>query len=153
MNRQIGQPHHQQQHRPSQAQGGGLGGQSILQAQRQALQSHIAAQSEEAPGLSEAIELPDIKSEYSDSDDEDRDSSKQALPSWAQSPEIRNALREQESHNPDDIFGPMKPLSMEEVFRARAGKFRARSSSANWGGTDRLTPQEESDYARRMGFK
>ena len=63
MNRQIGQPH-QQQHRPSQAQGGGgLGGQSILQAQRQALQSHIAAQSEEAPGLSEAIELPDIKSE------------------------------------------------------------------------------------------
>jgi len=90
---------------------------------------------------------------YSDSDDEDRDSSKQALPSWAQSPEIRNALREQESHNPDDIFGPMKPLSMEEVFRARAGKFRARSSSANWGGTDRLTPQEESDYARRMGFK
>jgi hypothetical protein len=41
---------------------------------------------------------------------------------------------------------------MEETFRARAGKFRARSSSANWGGQDRLTPQEELEYARRMGF-
>lgn len=72
---------------------------------------------------------------------------------WAQSPALKTALREQETHNPDDVFGPMKALSMEEVFRARAGKFRARSSSANWNGADRLTVQEEMDYARRMGFK
>ena len=127
----------------------------LLAQQRQALQSHIASQNIQPSDAaeSEAIELPDIKSEYSDSDDEDRPNKGASLPAWAQSPEIRSALREQESFNPDDVFGPMKPLSMEEVFRARAGKFRARSSSANWGGQDRLTEREEMEYARRMGFK
>jgi hypothetical protein len=52
------QQQQQQQHRPSQAQGA-----SVLAAQRQMLQNHINAQNEEVPGQSEAIELPDIKSE------------------------------------------------------------------------------------------
>lgn len=138
--------------RTSQAQASSsASAQSVLQAQRQALQSHILAQNDEYAGQSEAIELPDIKSEYSDSDDEDRP--KTEVASWAQSPDIRAAMKEQEAHNPDDIFGPMRPLSMEEVFRARAGKFRARSSSANWGGQDGVTPQEELEYAKRMGWK
>lgn len=51
---------HQQMHRTSQAQ-------SVLLQQRQQLQSHLLAQqqaaSEEYAGQSEAIELPDIKSE------------------------------------------------------------------------------------------
>ena len=42
---------------------------------------------------------------------------------------------------------------MEELFKVRQGKFRARSSSANWSGGDRLTRTEEVDYARRMGFR
>lgn len=41
---------------------------------------------------------------------------------------------------------------MDELFKARQGKFRARTSSANWSGADRLTEAEEREYARRMGF-
>ena len=55
--------------------------------------------------------------------------------------------------NPDEIFGPIKPLNMEELFKVRNGKFRARTSSANWNGGDRLTRAEEMEYAKRMGFK
>ncbi|KIM48213.1 hypothetical protein M413DRAFT_225123 [Hebeloma cylindrosporum] len=101
---------------------------------------------------SESIELPDINSEYSDSDDEDRVRTFDP-PEWAQSPELRQALEMQSTINPDDIFGAVRPLRMEEIFKTRTSRFRARTSSANWTGTDRLTIQEEKDYARRMGFK
>ncbi|EIW64703.1 uncharacterized protein TRAVEDRAFT_68460 [Trametes versicolor FP-101664 SS1] len=102
---------------------------------------------------SESIELPDINSEYSDSDDEDRPSRKRALPDWAQSPDIAAALQQQSTINPDDIFGRIGPLRMEEIFRTRQSRFRARTSSANWTGTDELTAEEEREYARRMGFR
>ncbi|KAJ7786297.1 hypothetical protein B0H16DRAFT_26347 [Mycena metata] len=101
---------------------------------------------------SESIELPDINSEYSDSDDEDRPRTFDP-PSWAQSPDLRQALQMQSTINPDDIFGAIRPLRMDEVFRNRTGRFRARTSSANWTGTDRLTAEEEREYARRMGFR
>lgn len=142
-----------QNNRASQAQGA-----QVLQAQRQALQSQLSkSQGNQSPhgdrpGDSEAIELADIDSEYSDSDDEDRPRSGKDAPPWAQSPEIRNALKQQETHNPDDIFGRMKPIVMDEVFRARAGKFRARTSSANWT-NDGVTPQEELAYGKRMGWE
>lgn len=100
----------------------------------------------------ESIELPDINSEYSDSDDEDRKRTFDP-PNWAQSPELRQALEIQSTINPDDIFGAVRPLRMEEIFKTRTSRFRARTSSANWTGTDRLTVQEEVEYARRMGFK
>jgi len=101
---------------------------------------------------SENIELPDINSEYSDSDDEDRPRTFDP-PDWAQSPELRQQLHMQSTVNPDDIFGPIRPLKMEEVFRTRQSRFRARTSSANWTGNDRLTVEEENEYARRMGFR
>lgn len=101
---------------------------------------------------SESIELPDINSEYSDSEDEDRVRTFDP-PDWAQSPELRQALEMQSTINPDDIFGAVRPLKMEELFKTRTSRFRARTSSANWTGADRLTMQEESAYARRMGFK
>lgn len=101
---------------------------------------------------SESIELPEVDSEYSDSDDEDR-VKKFDPPHWAQSPELRQALVDQSSINPDDIFGPIRPLRMEEIFRSRNNRFRARTSSANWVGTDQLTLEEEREYARRMGFR
>ncbi|KAF8905573.1 hypothetical protein CPB84DRAFT_1745501 [Gymnopilus junonius] len=109
-------------------------------------------QSQMAALPSESIELPDINSEYSDSDDEDRVRTFDP-PDWAQSPELRQALEMQSTINPDDIFGAVRPLKMEEIFKTRTSRFRARTSSANWTGTDRLTLQEEKDYARRMGFK
>ncbi|ORY31862.1 hypothetical protein BCR39DRAFT_456227, partial [Naematelia encephala] len=101
---------------------------------------------------SEDIVLPDIASEYSNSDDESNASPDFKRPAWAESPALRAALEAQATRNPDDLFGEIKPVSMEELFKVRQGKFRARTSSANWGGGDRLTRMEEVDYARRMGF-
>lgn len=101
---------------------------------------------------SESIELPDINSEYSDSDDEDRPRTFDP-PNWAQSPELRQALEMQSGINPDDIFGAVRPLKMEEIFKTKTSRFRARTSSANWTGSDRLTVEEEREYARRMGFR
>jgi hypothetical protein len=101
---------------------------------------------------SEDIELPEINSEYSDSEDEDRVRTFNP-PEWAQSPELRQALEMQSTMNPDDIFGAVRPLKMEEIFKSRTSRFRARTSSANWTGTDRLTMKEQGEYARRMGFK
>ncbi|KAJ7634294.1 hypothetical protein DFH06DRAFT_1003774 [Mycena polygramma] len=101
---------------------------------------------------SESIELPDVNSEYSDSDDEDRPRTFDP-PSWAQSPDLRQALEVQSTINPDEVFGAIRPLKMDELFRNRTGRFRARTSSANWTGTDRLTVEEEHEYARRMGFR
>ncbi|KAG7450528.1 uncharacterized protein BT62DRAFT_927808 [Guyanagaster necrorhizus] len=123
----------------------------------QLLQSQMAArakaQIEAATVPSESIELPDVPSEYSDSDDEERKIKARELPLWAQSPELRQALENQATINPDDIFGPVPVLRMEEVFRTRTSRFRARTSSANWVGTDRLTQEEQTDYVRRMGYK
>ncbi|THH34076.1 hypothetical protein EUX98_g104 [Antrodiella citrinella] len=101
---------------------------------------------------SESIELPEINSEYSDSDDEDRPK-KFDPPSWAQSPELRQTLQQQSTMNPDDIFGQIRPLRMEEIFRTRTSRFRARTSSANWSGADQLTAEEEKAYEKRMGYR
>ncbi|EJU01987.1 hypothetical protein DACRYDRAFT_89017 [Dacryopinax primogenitus] len=118
------------------------------QAQIQAAQVQVE---EQARVASEQIDLPDIATEYSDSDDEDRVRN-YTIPHWANSPELRNQLQAQSNINPDSIFGAIRPLHMDEIFRSRQSRFRARTSSANWIGQDRLTPQEEMDYARRMGF-
>ena len=120
-------------------------------AARAKAQLRAAEQVNEPPVTpSESIELPDINSEYSDSEDEDRQRTFDP-PDWAQSPELREALQQQSTINPDDIFGAIRPLKMEELFKSR--RFRARTSSANWAGADRLTAEEEREYARRMGFK
>lgn len=123
---------------------------AVLQQSRAALQAQLDQKALDME--SEAIELPDIASEYSDSDDSEKEDDFKR-PGWAGTPELRNALKAQASINPDDLFGPIRPLNMEELFNARQGKFRARTSSANWSGADRLTEQEEREYARRMGFR
>jgi hypothetical protein len=98
---------------------------------------------------SENIELPDIASEYSDSDDEDK---KLKQPGWTQSPDVREQLNQQRMINPDDVFGTIPELQMAELFKTTT-KFRARTSSANWAGGDRLTAEEEREYALRMGYE
>lgn len=126
----------------------------VMQAQMAArVKAQLQAAKQVEPEVaSESIELPDINSDYSDSEDEDRPRTFDP-PGWAQSPELRQALQLQSTVNPDDIFGAIRPLRMEEVFRTRTSRFRARTSSANWSGTDRLTVEEETEYARRMGFR
>lgn len=124
----------------------------IQMAARAKAQLQAAKQAAEPTVQSESIELPDINSEYSDSEDEDRPRTFDP-PDWAQSPELRQALQVQSTINPDDIFGAIRPLRMEELFKTRTSRFRARTSSANWTGSDRLTAEEEREYARRMGFR
>ncbi|KAF8274081.1 hypothetical protein EI94DRAFT_1714691 [Lactarius quietus] len=94
----------------------------------------------------------DAEPPYSDSEDENR-ARKFDAPEWTQSPELRAALESQSRVNPDDIFGPVRPLRMEDIFRTRTSRFRARTSSANWSGPDGLKQEEEREYARRMGFR
>jgi Inner centromere protein, ARK binding region len=127
---------------------------TLVQSQMAArVKAQINAAKRVEPAIpSENIELPEINSEYSDSEDEDRVRTFDP-PEWAQSPELRQALEMQSTLNPDDIFGAVRPLRMEEIFKSRTSRFRARTSSANWTGADRLTMQEEKEYARRMGFK
>lgn len=98
----------------------------------------------------ENIELPEIDTD--DEDDEDGGGHGMVAP-WVESPELRMALLRQETLDPTDIFGPPRPLNMEEVFskkKDRWHKFRARTSSANWSGLDRLTEEDiQKDMAAR----
>jgi hypothetical protein len=90
----------------------------------------------------EHIELPDI---HTDSEDEDSDDEKFEVPQWAESPFLNEALRQQQLVDPQQIFGPIAPLRMEELFKDnkdRLKKLRVRGSSAHWGGPDRLTDSE-----------
>ncbi|TLD12187.1 uncharacterized protein PgNI_03648 [Pyricularia grisea] len=88
----------------------------------------------------EAIELPEIQTDEDDSDEEDQ----VAVADWANSPDLRRALMRQETIDPMQVFGPPAPINMEEVFKGgnRQAKFRARTSSANWDGGDRLTEED-----------
>ncbi|WVQ65352.1 uncharacterized protein L199_003528 [Kwoniella botswanensis] len=151
----LGPPSRPSQHQPAQPMRASTAvpshANSILQQSRVALQTQLDEKA--AMIQSEDIVLPDIASEYSDSDDEDR--TKDFIPpTWAESPQLRAALEAQAHRNPDELFGPIKPLNMEELFKVKTNKFRARTSSANWSKTgDGLTKAEEIEYARRMGFK
>lgn len=106
----------------------------------------------------ENIELPEINTDSED-DDSDADEGFVPLP-WVNSPALRSQLAEQETIDPAEIFGQPGPLNMEEVFpksKDRFHKFRARTSSANWSGQDRLTEDEvrkdleARDRVRRQG--
>lgn len=98
----------------------------------------------------ENIQLDDIPTDSEDDggeSDSEAEKGKKAkgamLPAWVQSPYLNELLREQErSQDPDRIFGPSQKVDMEEMFRERHHRFRSRTSSANWGGNDRLTEEE-----------
>ena len=102
----------------------------------------------------ESIELPEINTDDEDSDDDEGGGGgKELMAAWADSPELQRALVEQEAKDPFQIFGAPGPLNMEEVFaksKDRFHKFRARTSSANWSGLDRLTDEDiRKDLAAR----
>jgi hypothetical protein len=104
------------------------------------------------------IELPEINT---DSEDDDSDAGNEFVAmGWTNSPDLRKQLAKQETIDPADVFGQPGPLNMEEVFsksKDRFHKFRARTSSANWSGPDRLTEDEvrrdleARDRVRRQG--
>ncbi|EAA32974.3 hypothetical protein GE21DRAFT_6724 [Neurospora crassa] len=100
----------------------------------------------------DSIELPEIQTDDEDGVDTPRPStSNPNLRSslnggnWTDSPYLKAQLLAQEQLDPMVIFGPPAPLNMEEVFskdKSRHHRFRARTSSANWEGQDRLTEEE-----------
>lgn len=99
----------------------------------------------------DAIELPEINTD--DEDESDDEARNNMMADWADSPNLRSALLRQEIVDPSLIFGPPAPLNMEEVFnksKDRWHKFRARTSSANWSGADRLT---EDDIRKDMAAR
>jgi hypothetical protein len=99
----------------------------------------------------ESIELPEINTDDEDSDNDD--AGKSMVADWADSPNLRRALVEQEDKNPFEVFGAPAPINMEEVFarsKDRFAKFRARTSSANWSGPDGLSEEDiRKDLAAR----
>ena len=86
------------------------------------------------------ISLPDV---HTDSEDED-DGDGFNPPEWARTPEVFEALIRQDAIDGGEVFGPVAPLHMEEIFKnkERQKRFRDRTSSANWLGQDRLTEDE-----------
>lgn len=133
---QAGPPHHKTPGRPV---GGGIPKSTAKSAARSSPRFQNG----------EAIELPDIDTD----DDSDEDDGHMAVAAWADSPALKAALLAQERVDPMQVFGPPAPLVMEEVFnktKERWNKFRARTSSANWSGTDRLTDEDvRKDLAAR----
>jgi Inner centromere protein, ARK binding region len=87
----------------------------------------------------DSINLPEIAT---DSEDEDSEN-EFAAPDWVNSPALREMLTQQQLMDPEQIFGPIAPLQMEEVFKNknRHKKFRERTSSAVWT-SDKLTEEE-----------
>ncbi|KKY19296.1 putative inner centromere protein [Diplodia seriata] len=87
-------------------------------------------------------ELPEIAT---DSEDEDSDSEAANFqaPSWVNSPALRELLTQQQLVDPMEVFGPIAPLQMEEIFKNkdRHKRFRERTSSAYWA-KDKLTEEE-----------
>ncbi|KAI1752586.1 hypothetical protein F4782DRAFT_500873 [Xylaria castorea] len=103
----------------------------------------------------DSIELPEINTD--DEDEDEDDDGRGLVADWADSPNLRKALVEQENKNPFEVFGAPAPLNMEEVFarnKDRFPKFRARTSSANWSGPDGLTEEDiRKDLAARAKMR
>lgn len=87
----------------------------------------------------EDIKLPDI---MTDSEDEDSDNEFEQ-PSWVNTPNLRELLTQQQLVDPEQVFGPIAPLNMEQVFpnKERHKRFRERTSSAYWA-NDQVTEDE-----------
>lgn len=111
---------------------------------------------QESPQRS-VMSLPGIASE---DDDEDHDNEEEVkkesgAPLWVSSSILSKTLEMQSRVNPDDIFGTIQPIVIEEVFKSASTatkKFRPRSSSAHWLGTDKLTVNEIQSYNQNMGY-
>lgn len=101
--------------------------------------------------------LPDIASEYSDSEDEETIQKRAAMPLWTQGDALDAALLAQSTVDADEIFGiPQGPVELEKILpgeRTANRIRRPRTSSANWSGPDGLAQWEIDRYNKRMGIK
>lgn len=108
------------------------------------------------PDTSVVDELPDVASEYSDSEDEASVKKRKAEPSWTRGRELENQLLQQSTVDPDEIFGlQLGPVPLDAMLPPRKGdrrRMRHRTSSANWSGPDGLAQWEIDRYNERMGI-
>lgn len=95
-------------------------------------QTHVRSSPQPDPNN---IELPEIHTDSED-DDDMSDDEKFIPPDWAASPALRELLTQQQSVNPETIFGPIGELKMDEVFKktdpSRLRRLRDRGESALW---------------------
>ncbi|RKP08377.1 hypothetical protein THASP1DRAFT_29810 [Thamnocephalis sphaerospora] len=99
-------------------------------------------------------DLPEIESEYSDEEEMPKKKKGAVVPAWADAKNLAEQLHRQRRVDPDLIFGKVEPIRMEAIFKSRdQQRFRSRTSSAHWLGTDRLTEEEEEAYRLRMGYR
>lgn len=92
----------------------------------------------------DSIDLPEIPTDSEDEDSDDEAANGFPIPNWANSPALNQGLLIQEGVDPVSVFGLPGEIKLEEVFKnvERHPRFRARTSSANWSGSDRLTEEE-----------
>ncbi|CAO3690453.1 unnamed protein product [Umbelopsis vinacea] len=78
-------------------------------------------------------------------------------PDWVRPQNLQNSLEEQSKVDPDEIFGKMTPLEVDDIFRSKPTKlqapipsrpFRLRVNSC----MTRVTHQEETAYRLAMGY-
>lgn len=102
-------------------------------------------------------ELPDVQSEYSDSEDEASIKKRKLEPSWTRGRELEDLLLQQSTVDPDEIFGfQLGPVPLDTMLPPRKGdrrRVRKRTSSANWNGPDGLAQWEIDRYNERMGIQ
>lgn len=109
------------------------------------------------PEAASAEELPDVQSEYSDSEDEASIKKRKLEPSWTRGRELEDLLLQQSTVDPDEIFGfQLGPVPLDTMLPPRKGdrrRARKRTSSANWNGPDGLAQWEIDRYNERMGIQ
>ena len=71
-------------------------------------------------------ELPEILT------DEEDDREKRIFENWAETPQLKRVLLQQQKINPDSIFGEIPPLDIEDIFESQASRQRGRASLSNW---------------------
>jgi hypothetical protein len=78
-------------------------------------------------------------------------------PDWVRPQNLQNSLEKQCKVDPDEIFGKMTPLEIDDIFRSKPTKlqapipsrpFRLRVNSC----MTRVTHQEETAYRLAMGY-
>ncbi|KAE8220865.1 hypothetical protein CF319_g5678 [Tilletia indica] len=97
------------------------------------------------PNLEDAdVSLPDIQSEYSDSEDEMTQRKRKREAEWMRGDGLQAALQAQLRFNADDLFGDFDPNSPPDLNRmmpppnGQRPRHIPRSSSANWNGPEQL---------------
>ncbi|ETO30255.1 hypothetical protein RFI_06864 [Reticulomyxa filosa] len=94
------------------------------------------------------------KNDFTESDNEEKNNQDVAL--WARSKEYLSVIQEQDTMDPDEIFGPLllKYCDLESIFREfpQKPRYHQRTKSGDWN-EDRVTLMEDDAYKKIMGWK